>query len=199
MTTSKKLRDMKLPPGYNACLLLDAAAEIDRLRAAIDMQPAPPTREDIEWAGKVFLAEAEEKIDRLTRERDEARAELERERLRLAACGVVAMSNTPESAARNREMHVEYRSASCDDVARAVDREMALRAERDALAKLLLRAGDALVCSGDLMSDGDEWQESHACGRCDERVDRNWVIRTEIRAALAQIEQERGEQAKDRT
>lgn len=44
MTISKKLRGMKLPPGYNACLLLDAAAEIDRL----------------------------------TRERDEARAERER-------------------------------------------------------------------------------------------------------------------------
>ena len=60
------------------------------------------------------------------------RAELERERLRLAACGVVAMSNTPESAARSREMHEDYRSASCDDVARAVDREMALRAENEA-------------------------------------------------------------------
>lgn len=72
-------------------------------------------------------------LDRLTRERDEARAELERERMRLAACGVVAMSNTPESAARNREMHADYRSASCDDVASAVDREMALRAEVDAL------------------------------------------------------------------
>ncbi|MFA5606794.1 MAG: hypothetical protein WDA07_06355 [Leucobacter sp.] len=31
MTISKKLRGMKLPPGYNACLLLDAANEIDRL------------------------------------------------------------------------------------------------------------------------------------------------------------------------
>lgn len=63
-----------------------------------------------------------------------AEAELERERMRLAACGVVAMSNTPETAAKARDMHADYRSASCDDVAKAVDREMSLRAERDLLA-----------------------------------------------------------------
>lgn len=56
-------------------------------------------------------------------------AELESERMRLAACGVVALANTPESAAPARDMHPDYRSASCDEVARLVDREMALRAE----------------------------------------------------------------------
>lgn len=60
-------------------------------------------------------------------------AELERERMRLAACGVVALADTPESAAQAREMCDEYRSASCDDVARRVDECMTLRAERDAL------------------------------------------------------------------
>lgn len=59
-------------------------------------------------------------------------AELERERMRLAACGVVALADTPESAAKAREMRNEYRSASCDDVARRVDECMTLRAERDA-------------------------------------------------------------------
>ena len=63
------------------------------------------------------------------------RAELERERMRLAACGVVAMANTPESAARARDIHPDYRSASCDDVARAVDSEMSLRAELAELRK----------------------------------------------------------------
>lgn len=63
-----------------------------------------------------------------------AEAELERERMRLAACGVVSMSNTPEAAAKARDMHADYRSASCDDAAGAVDREMAIRAERDLLA-----------------------------------------------------------------
>lgn len=59
----------------------------------------------------------------------ERSAELEQERMRLAACGVVALANTPESAARARDMAPAYRSASCGDVASAVDREMALRAE----------------------------------------------------------------------
>lgn len=65
-------------------------------------------------------------------------------RMRLVACGVVAMSNTPDSAAKAREMLPEYRSASCDGVARAVDREMGLReqlatvtAQRDLLGKIL--------------------------------------------------------------
>ena len=69
----------------------------------------------------------------------EADKEIERLRMQLAACGVVAMANTPESAAKVRDMHADYKSASCDDVARAVDREMALRAE------LATARNDALV------------------------------------------------------
>ena len=53
--------------------------------------------------------------------------QLEIERMRLAACGVVALANTPESAANARDMLPQYRSASCDDVARLVDSEMAMR------------------------------------------------------------------------
>lgn len=71
-----------------------------------------------------------------------AKDELERERMRLAACGVVALANTRELAAKARDFPAEYQSASCDDVARAVDRGMALREERDAVyaerAKLLV-------------------------------------------------------------
>lgn len=57
------------------------------------------------------------------------RDELETERMRLVACSVISLANTPESAASAREMHPDYQSPSCDDVARAIDREMALRAE----------------------------------------------------------------------
>lgn len=56
-------------------------------------------------------------------------ATLERERLRLAACGVVAIADTPESAIRARAMADEYKSASCDDVARCVDECMKLRSQ----------------------------------------------------------------------
>lgn len=67
------------------------------------------------------------------------RAELERVRLQLAACGVVADSNTKESAERNRAMNREYHSASLDSVIRAVDSEMSLRAELKS-TKLVLEA-----------------------------------------------------------
>lgn len=72
------------------------------------------------------------------------RAELETERMRLVACSVIALANTPESAASARDMHPDYQSPYCDDVARAVDREIALRAElaeykRDAERYRLLR------------------------------------------------------------
>ena len=45
-------------------------------------------------------------------ERDALRAELETERMRLAACGVVALANTPDSAKQAREMRPEYWSAA---------------------------------------------------------------------------------------
>jgi len=61
--------------------------------------------------------------------------ELETERMRLAAVGVVACADTPESAASARQMHPDYRSAALGDVERRVDECIALRAERDALLR----------------------------------------------------------------
>lgn len=63
------------------------------------------------------------------------RAELETERMSLAAVGVVACADTPESAASARLMLPEYHSACLDGVERRVDECIALRAERDALLK----------------------------------------------------------------
>lgn len=48
--------------------------------------------------------------------------------MQLAACGVVAMADTPDSAKKARIMHPDYESASCDDVKRRVDECIALRA-----------------------------------------------------------------------
>ncbi len=59
---------------------------------------------------------------------DEVVEVVERLQMQLVACGVVALANTPESAARARDMHPDYMSASCSDVMRAVDREMHQRA-----------------------------------------------------------------------
>ena len=81
-----------------------------------------------------------DRIAALEAELSSVKRELETERIRLAACGVVAMADTPESAARARDMLPEYESASCGDVARRVDECIQLRAdlarvtkERDAL------------------------------------------------------------------
>lgn len=64
-------------------------------------------------------------------------ATLERERMRLVACGVVALADTPDSAKHARQMHPDYESASCQDVARRVDECISLRAQRDALLEAL--------------------------------------------------------------
>jgi hypothetical protein len=64
----------------------------------------------------------------LLRRIDSLETELERERLRLTACGVAAKADTPESAAKARDIHPDYRSASLDDVCGMVDRLMAARA-----------------------------------------------------------------------
>jgi len=73
-----------------------------------------------------------------------AQEELERERMRLVACGVVAMANTPESAADARQIHEDYRSASLSDVERAVNAEMKLRTDL-AAAQEALKAAEELA------------------------------------------------------
>lgn len=67
---------------------------------------------------------------------EKAEQEIEALRMRLAACSTVALANTPESAAAARKMSPEYWSASCADVAAAVDREMQYRAELSRLTTL---------------------------------------------------------------
>ena len=81
-------------------------AQAEEARAYLD-QPEPEGVED-----RIFKLEAD----------------LERERLRLAACGVVALADTPESAAKTRDMSPEYHSSSLNDVIRQIDALMELRA-----------------------------------------------------------------------
>lgn len=71
-------------------------------------------------------------------QRDRLEAELERERIRLAACGVAAMANTLDSAvAAGISRESQYWSASYGDVVTAVEREMRLRLQRDALLEAM--------------------------------------------------------------
>jgi len=64
----------------------------------------------------------------LLRRIDTLETELERERLRLTACGVAAKADTPESAAKARNCHPDYCSASLDNVCDMVDKLMEARA-----------------------------------------------------------------------
>jgi uncharacterized protein YigA (DUF484 family) len=90
-------------------------------------------------------------ITRLERELAEARQDLETERLRLAACGVAAIGNTPAMVADRLAPEHPYYSASYGDVCRAVDREMAHRAEVEAAARWFYDRGwlDKLFDIGD--------------------------------------------------
>jgi cell division septum initiation protein DivIVA len=105
--------------------------------AAIEDVVTPMMEELHTFAAAVRAAENA----KLHRTIERLRNELERERMRVIACGVVAMANTPENAARVREMHDDYRSASCDDVARMVDEQMRLRAEIERLHQRLFALG----------------------------------------------------------
>lgn len=63
----------------------------------------------------------------LERQRNNTLALLEREQMRLAACDVIAMCDTPASAAEARQMHSDHESAALDSVKRRVDECIALR------------------------------------------------------------------------
>lgn len=101
----------------------------------------------------------------------ELRAELERERIRLAACGVVAKADTPESAKEARDMHPDYHSASLDDVISMVDALMAERAKQahsqkvadpPPLAGGLMERVKLAIDSALYDEDDHEWNEGRA-------------------------------------
>ena len=95
---------------------------------------------DHRWIGVAgFNAGAESERERA----EKAEAALEVERMRLVACGVVALADTPDSAATDRKMAPEYESGSLHGVIRRVDECIKLRAE---LAALRERVRTALTC-----------------------------------------------------
>lgn len=79
-----------------------------------------------EW--RQYARDAEAEIAKLRATISLLETKLEIEQMRLVARSVVSLANTPESAAQARDMHPDYKSFACDDVARMVDREMEHRA-----------------------------------------------------------------------
>lgn len=86
--------------------------------------------ERIAWGSDTALMrEAADALELADKRITELEAELERERMRLVACGVVAMADTPDNAKEARKMHPDYESAACSDVARRVDECIELRSK----------------------------------------------------------------------
>jgi hypothetical protein len=126
------------PAAINELLDRLEAAEADALEQA-RLNGMGASREAALMA-KLEAAEKErdwnaERLEDAVEELTALRAELETERMRLAACGVVALSNTPDSAKQARDMLPEYWSASCGDVARMVDENISLRTKVEAMEK----------------------------------------------------------------
>ena len=112
-----------------------AKAEIAALRAELSTEKGwieDYKKQIVSLQNRLEAAEKErdwnaERLEDAIEEWTALRAELETERMRLTACGVVAMSNTTDSAKQARDMSQEYWSASCGDVARMVDENIELR------------------------------------------------------------------------
>ena len=101
------------------------------------------------------------RLQKLTTERDELRAALEIERMRLAGCGVAAMSNTDESVKARINNLSPFWSASYGDVCAAVDREMSLRKQLAALqAKLEPLSDDKIaeICA-ECAASAHQWDD----------------------------------------
>lgn len=92
---------------------------------------------------------------------NELEGELEREQTRLAACGVVALADTPESASASRDMLPEHQSASCSDVARRVDECISLRSELAALRADKERLDWLEDHAPRAWETGSEWSAAH--------------------------------------
>lgn len=145
-------------------------AERDRLRAEVkELREKPQTVYSGLGSGNLARIvqaaqdEAKEELERM-------RAELETERMRLVACGVVAMADTKETAASARNMAPQFRSAECDDVARRVDECIRLREKNEAL---LAANRDAKVHFDTLKEDFDRLRAGLlACARQAEALKR---------------------------
>ena len=126
----------------------EVAELVEWLRAYSDCEFGPHS-EDPDHRGLYRAAELlqqqEAKIERLEQQ-------LETERMRVVACGLIATSDTPFSAAQNRNCDPAYWSASADDIARQIDELMRLRAQQTPVLEETANPWkdvliDALICA----------------------------------------------------
>lgn len=92
-----------------------------------------------------IVTEYKECYSELSEKLKAAEADLERERMCHTACGVIALSNTPESLEKNRKMHYEYLSASVQDCIRMAEREIDLIAKLNTAVEALVLCNQVMV------------------------------------------------------
>jgi len=103
---------------------------VDALRAKVaELEQDLEVYKDLYAQKKEVYALSVKRENELVGRIAELEQELDRERMRLAACGVAAMANTTTTVAQRIGPDHPYYSASYGDVCRAVDREMDLRAQ----------------------------------------------------------------------
>lgn len=124
-----------------------------------------------------YLAGAESN-DADIQERDDG---LERERMRLAACGVAALGNTVESVNQRIGRDNPYWSASYRETCAAVDREMALRSSVTALEARLAAQEEVLS----FYADENNYEAGFSHDGCETEVDRE--SGNKAREALARL------------
>ncbi len=107
------------------------------------------------------IAELRAALEALQADTADLKDELERERIRLAACGVAALENTKACVNKRINKDNPYYSASYSDVCRAVDAEIRLREEVAAQAKRIESLEKSLAAC---LEEATEWiYESRGC------------------------------------
>ena len=126
------IEDAEIHPGF---MPEPATEEVERLRE--EVRALEQKRLEL----NVTIGERDAEIERLRArpmvpkaQYERLQAELDTEHQRLAACGVAAMQNTPDSVAERIDDGSLYWSASYGDVCRAVDREMRYRKALEMIA-----------------------------------------------------------------
>jgi len=119
-----------------------------RTQKAFSLDTKPEFRITGLGQAKEFAESLELELANTRKELEEAKGQLETELMRIVACDVVAMSDTPESAEKAREMRPDYKSAALESVIRRVDECIGLRsklAASEARNKELAEALDGVM------------------------------------------------------
>ncbi|NDI85041.1 hypothetical protein [Undibacterium crateris] len=111
-----------------------------------------------------------DQAEALRQENAELKAQLEKERMRLAGCATAALMNTEESVKDRISSDNPYWSASYGDICNAVDREIALRNENQQLKSVIDSARSAIEVLLDYASPPEANCSCHISPTCNDCI-----------------------------